>query len=333
MTPSKNLYAVNRLTALWALSESGLGGIMHAMKIPLTGFFVGGFAVVIIALIAHFSDKSMRAVLQSTLLVILVKAAVSPQSPFMAYIAVAFQGVTGALIFSFIPAFRPAALFFGFLALTESALQKFIVTTIIFGRSVWEALDIFMNGLLKDFHIAPDFSFSYWLILVFTLVHAVWGILLGAYAASIPGRIEIHSPEIIRRYRSGIKSHPVEAVIATGKKGKWLGLVMALVFTVSVLATSGMITQGLYVILRTIAIMLLLFMVIQPVTAWLLQSFEGKHKAKVEELVKQLPEIKNLVRPAYRLASENNNGLKKYRAFVFNLVVLSLMERDESEAL
>src|SRR4051812_9858770 len=101
MTSTKNLHAVSRLTALWALSESGLGGIMHAMKIPLTGFFVGGFAVIIIALIAHFSDKSLRAILQSTLLVILVKAAVSPQSPFMAYIAVAFQGVAGALIFSF----------------------------------------------------------------------------------------------------------------------------------------------------------------------------------------------------------------------------------------
>jgi len=39
---------------LWALSESGLGGMMFALKIPFTGFFVGGFAVVMLGLIAHF---------------------------------------------------------------------------------------------------------------------------------------------------------------------------------------------------------------------------------------------------------------------------------------
>jgi len=329
--PARNPYAVNRLTALWALSESGLGGIMHALKIPLTGFFVGGFAVVIIALIAHYSSRSFRVVLQSTLLVILVKAAVSPQSPFMAYIAVAFQGLTGALIFSSIASFRPAAVIFGFLALTESALQKFIVTTIIFGKSVWEALDIFMSGLLKDFHIPADFSFSYWLIVIYTIVHATWGIMMGWTVSGIPQQLDIQSPGIVQRYhRSGI-SHPVEAVLTKQKKNRWFTLVLILLFIVAVFATSGLMTKGLYVVLRTVAVMLILFAIIQPVTAWLLKNAEGRHKARVEELINQLPEIKNLVRPAYQLASESDHGIKKYKAFVLNLLVLSLMKEEKKE--
>lgn len=50
--------AIQRLTALWAFSESGLGGVVHALKIPFTGIMLGGFAVIIITLIAYFSEKS-----------------------------------------------------------------------------------------------------------------------------------------------------------------------------------------------------------------------------------------------------------------------------------
>ena len=128
---------IMRLTALWALSESGLGGAMHAFKIPFTGFFLGGFAILIVCLIAYHSTHKWKAIIQATLLVILIKATASPQSPPMAYVAVAFQGLIGALLFSIIPFFRLAAVLFGMLALLESATQKFLLTTLIFGKSMF----------------------------------------------------------------------------------------------------------------------------------------------------------------------------------------------------
>jgi len=48
---------VRQLTILWALSESALGGLMHALKVPFTGFFVGGFAVLLLILISWYSDS------------------------------------------------------------------------------------------------------------------------------------------------------------------------------------------------------------------------------------------------------------------------------------
>jgi len=69
---------------------------MHALKLPFTGFFVGGFAVLCIGLLAHISHKNAAVILRSTLLVVLVKAIVSPYSPPTAYLAVSFQGVIGA---------------------------------------------------------------------------------------------------------------------------------------------------------------------------------------------------------------------------------------------
>jgi hypothetical protein len=84
---------------LWALSESGLGGMMFALKIPFTGFFVGGFAVVMLGLIAHFSYSNYKKTVEATVIVLLVKATVNPHLPPPAYLAVAFQGFSAALLF------------------------------------------------------------------------------------------------------------------------------------------------------------------------------------------------------------------------------------------
>lgn len=69
---SSSDYLIARLTALWALAESGLGGYMHAMKIPFTGIVLGGTAIVVISLIAWFSTTPFKSIIRATLLVLLV---------------------------------------------------------------------------------------------------------------------------------------------------------------------------------------------------------------------------------------------------------------------
>lgn len=72
--------SVLRITALWAFSESAFGGILHALTVPLRGIFINAAAVLFISLIALFS-KSSKEILKSTLIVILIKALVSPHFP------------------------------------------------------------------------------------------------------------------------------------------------------------------------------------------------------------------------------------------------------------
>ena len=137
---------------------------MHALHLPLTGIFVGGAAVVIIALIAWYGKFSFRQVMQATLLVMLVKFAASPQSPPQAYVAVGFQGLAGAILYRLILNFTIASVLFGVIAMLESAVQKLIFMTLIYGRSLWEALDKFFEAIVKDFSLSASFSFSYWII-------------------------------------------------------------------------------------------------------------------------------------------------------------------------
>ena len=46
------------LILLWAFAESGIGGILHGLKLPFTGIFVGGIAVICIALLGFYDEQN-----------------------------------------------------------------------------------------------------------------------------------------------------------------------------------------------------------------------------------------------------------------------------------
>lgn len=332
---------IYQLTALWALCESGLGGIMHALQIPFTGFFVGGFAVLTIGLIAFYSTEISsrkmvtKHILQATLLVCLVKAAVSPQSPIGAYIAVVFQGLLGSLLYR-LPAFKITSVAFGLIALLESAFQKLLMLTIIFGKSFWQAIDIFFSGLLEDLALPENFSFSFWFILIYGIVYGLWGFLLGLWLGRLPSEIETRSKDVLIQYQQLNIPHSISNTTKRNKPQKLLLMLFILVFIVVVLLLSGnVINEVLYVVFRTIAVLLILFYLIQPFSKWVLarlfKNQSNEHKQKVEALISTLPDIKSFMNPAYIIASNRFSGFKKYKEFVLVLFILSLHQLKSGE--
>lgn len=327
--------SVMRLTALWALSESGLGGIMHAFKIPFTGFFLGGFAIVIITLLAGITTQKTKTILQATLLVVLVKAAASPHSPPMAYIAVGFQGLIGAVIYGLSPSLKFAAPWFGALALFESAIQKFLVMTLIFGKSVWEALDLFVNGILKDFHINSNFSFSYWVMGTYTLIYVLWGFIVGWWASGLWKRLHASQTQIIEQYQALPLVSTQEANTTKKKRTtKIWSAIFVLLFISSVFLFNNLGGKAGYAILRTIAALLLIWFVLNPILTWIIQRWLTKKKESEQQqlatILALIPELKILVQPAFQLAKSQKSGIGKYRAFVFNLLVLTLFANDQT---
>lgn len=319
-----NSLTIQRLTALWALCESGLGGWMHALKIPFTGFFVGGFAVVIISLIAHYSGRDARQILKSTLLVILVKAVVSPQSPFPAYIAVGFQGCAGALLFSTIPYYRFTSIFFAVIAMLESALQMLLITTLIFGKSIWQALDLFFENIIKDYHLPGNHGFSFWIIAAYAFIYALWGLLIGLWVGKLPERIakEInqHDMETVR----SLSNFPVHD--RKSYKKPFL-LVVTFAFIVMVFFSYGNMSKAIYVMLRTIALLLAFFVLINPLIKYILNKWfkkeNSKNAASVKSIIDMMPELSAYIKPAYIL-SKKNKRIKRYTSFLFLLIIFTL---------
>jgi len=178
------------LILVWAFAESGIGGILHALKLPLTGLLVGGIAVVCISLTAYWSGERRSAVLEALLTVILVKLAVSPHSPWQAYIAVMFQGYLGYLLFRGRKQFAFRSMLFAMLCMAESALQKLLMTWLIFGSDFLQALDQAAFSVIKSFGGSVSGSVVMWGFGMYLLTYLVAGAILGKWIPSIPLQVE-----------------------------------------------------------------------------------------------------------------------------------------------
>jgi hypothetical protein len=288
-----------QLTALWAFAESGLGGLMHAFKIPFTGIFVGGMAVLMLILLAH--QSTFKIIVQTTLLVMLVKLIASPQSPPPAYLAVAFQGFSAAIIYQLIPHKTTATLLFSILAMMESALQKVIVTTLIYGKAFWQAIDLFSASVLKEMGAISDFKLSWWLICGYCAIYFIWGIVIGFWGLSIQIRKEKTGSELLKFIAENQIQIPIQSSNNSKKVKRpilsYLSFFVILGMLITFYVTGFKSKELLYVLLRSLFALVILIFIINPIIKHLLLKWSEKQseqrKNELNQILNQLPVIKN----------------------------------------
>ena len=181
--------AIQRLTALWAFNEAGLGGLLHLWQVPFKGVLLAGFAVLYIKLLAQYSPTPGRTIIKALLVVLIIKAAVSPHSPITAYVAVSFQGLLGALLFQYSRFTAVNTYLLAVLALAESAMQRLLTLTLLFGQSLWQALGQWLNMALQALGQSPGNTptqMGYALAATYVGIYIVAGIAVGALAQWLP---------------------------------------------------------------------------------------------------------------------------------------------------
>jgi hypothetical protein len=321
--------SVLRITALWAFSESAFGGILHALTIPLRGLFISSAAVLFIALIALFA-KSNREILRATVIVILIKAAISPYSPLTAYLAVSLQGVLGYLLFSTKKFFKFSALLLGLLVLFFSGIQKIIVLTILFGNTLWKSVDIFISQvsieLFKINH--PEINYGYLLIAAYITLHLAAGIFIGIYAGRLPQKINYYKniiPDTIEN-KTGEEIPRKQK----RKKRRWYSRptgIFVIFISAGVIVFSYLspeleenVTLSVVVMLiRSLVITIVWYTLVAPVAMKLFQKFVAKRETAyskdLEEIISMFPRLKKIVNYCWKL-SKVRKGLTRIQYFL-----------------
>lgn len=173
MSELKNKYY--RIICLWILSECILGGIIHGLKIPISGLIVGSLSVICICLIGQYA-KEKNNIIYGALLVAIFKFILSPQSPITAYIALFFQGLLGELLFRKNKISNFKIYLFSIICLLESGIQRIIIMTVVYGKSLW----IVINETLEKFFTNTQFkSYSELFIFIYLCIHLIVGIGIG----------------------------------------------------------------------------------------------------------------------------------------------------------
>ena len=337
LLPEQRILAIQRLTALWAFSESGLGGLMHALQIPFTGLVIGGLAVIIITFIARLSVTGYSQILQCLPIVLIIKAMVSPYTPFPAYIAVSFQAITAMALFSIFRINLLSILLLAVITMLESAFQQLLILTLFFGRSFWKAADDMVALMARQLGSTVN-NGSFWLIAIYLLIYITGGIMVALMAYRIlrnffsenkngddlpdKGITPVYNlPEIPRRknFRSKIwllftvmlLLSVVLFFFAADAKHGWLSVIKALCWTLSAI--------------------LVWFMFISPLFSRLVLKVLHKKQTRYTESVSRIMGFLPVLRPLTAMAWQNtreHKGWKRIQFFFSTLVGWTLVYSD-----
>ncbi len=319
-----------KLTAIWAVSESGLGGLLHAAKIPFSGIFLGSFAIIIITYIAKSNTNRFNAIIKATLLVIAIKAIVSPHSPPMAYVAVTFQGLLGAIVYGSFGLNRFSSISIGAIALLESAFQKILTLTVIFGMGLWESIQQFFDGIQNKLQADWISELPWMFIILYGFLYFLVGIFAGNFAFVLPKKVLNTAMQMQGMELTTVdKPTPIKK-----KKRKRLWLIFGLlIFSSLVFIFSGMSNMALAIILRTFAVIIFFLFLFNPVFKYLMQKWINKEKRKNEKalhtIMALMPTIKNNVSLAQQLISKDVGVIKRSKSFVMYWLALSLYYTED----
>lgn len=330
--------AIERLTALWALNEAGLGGLIHALRIPFTALVVGSTAVILIALIAYFAERPARAIMKATMIVLLVKGAASPHTPLPAYGAVALQGFAGAALFAGLP-LRLAALLLGLLALLQGAVQKLVTMTIFYGRTLWEAVDTFGRWLLEKMGGAPEQIVpTAWFLMLYLGYYLLAGLVTGWLAGAIPGEIA----RALCHPRPRLFARAVELPIFDRARKRWWQrtpfkagaiLLLLLVSTMWLQPGPGHWLRGLKVLIRVIMVLGLWGGVVRPLGRNLLRRFrrreQATYEADVARVLAEFPALRQAAAQAWQYSRAA--GWRRWKVFLVELILLALTSHSAPE--
>jgi hypothetical protein len=340
LTSMRNPQAVLRLTALWAVVESGLGGLLHAFKLPLTGLVIGGTAVILITLIAHFAKKP-REILRATIIVLIIKALVSPHSPVGAYIAVSFQGVLGWLVYAIARPGYVSSIPYALLAMVESAIQKLLMLVLFFGKPLWTAVDSWGAWVIEKYfpsYADEGLSLSWTLVGGYVGAYILGGILIGVLAVQVHKAMFAYlreladKPIIFDKETTYVKE---DAQLPAKKKKKqrkffwWIGIAVVLGATIYFgnTADDAIISALLYFV-RTLAIVAIWYFLVGPLLAklfrkWLLGK-SSQYASDVEEVMELLPELKSTAKLEYARLLKTHSGFALYKQWLIGVLALSL---------
>ncbi len=311
---------LKRITALWAFSEAAFGGILHILKIPLTGLFLSVAAVIFISLLAYYSEDK-KIILESALLAVLVKAVVSPYTPLNSYFAIAVQAFLGYYLYTYIKSHRIATFLLGVLTLLYSAFQRLFMLTILFGFTFWESLNEFADYIVLQFYkfdTSSGFSFSMMIITLYAGIHLFAGIIVGLKASNIPRWVK----SAYDYYKSYYVFHLItlDHFLNNDKKGKkvkrWWQRpsgILFIIFCLFLLVFSYYLNNYnrfwgvVFMLLRSFTISFIWFSILSPIAI-------GKFKRFIEkEKFQHASEINNITDlfPSFRAIINNSWSVSK----------------------
>jgi len=288
-----------RITALWVISETFVGGVLHAVRMPLTGIVLAGLAVFWMCLLRHQTGRA-ESILRALVLVMIFKMLLSPHAPLGAFLSVGLQGLAGYLVFRFVPGFRVGAYALALFAYVQSALMRVVTLTVIFGMGFWEAVDVFVAQILAPTGVEPGVSWAGVLVAAYLALYVGGGVVAGYLCARIPQWYEPLAPT-----PEGAVPEEVERPEVAGRRRpRWLVPLGGAALLIGVSFVPILPDGFRAMLLRGGIILLVWFTVVAPLLRIVLFRWLRKRGSRlsgeIQAIAALLPEAERIVVRAWR---------------------------------
>lgn len=311
------------IITLWAVAECGLGGIMHALKIPFTGIVVGSLSVICLYFIAKYSEHKTKSIIEATATVLMIKLLASPHSPWQAYVAVSFQALMAIVLLSWKKISTVNIFAFTIITQLESAVQRILIMVLIFGNDFISALDKAIMQLVKWMGINYDGSLLWPVFFGYVSLHLLTGIVLGFWIPGMEADVDDMKRKVIE-----LPDHQ----IADKRKGNiriWMVLGLSLLLP---LAVAWILNDEslVYVFLRVLVITMAFIFVLTPVMKYFIKRFTNSNANhhQVNQVIAQLPELVGIYTSYIKWANVNYSGLAKIKHILIAVLYASIYRVD-----
>ncbi|MBX7240999.1 MAG: hypothetical protein K1X92_04560, partial [Bacteroidia bacterium] len=240
-----------------------------------------------------------------------------------------FQGLCAALLFSISINSRILFMVFGAITMMESAVQKLLVLTLIFGQTWWKALNAWTESVTQLFGVSTQSEGSTYIVGIYLGLFIIWGLILGNWMFYLPHQIR----EREQKYAHIIPEPSIEAPLKTGKKTTITAFILFIFLASGLwLSTEKGALSAFMLLVRTVVVVILWIYLILPVwqkfiQRWLIQQKE-KHQ-EISLVLNIIPHLSRYVKPLYQSIAANHKGVGKWKEFILSLIVLSLNGEKE----
>jgi len=309
---------IDKLTALWALNESGLGGFLHVFSTPFTGIIVGGISILLISLIAYYAEHKWKAILKALLIVLIIKMAVSPYSPFGAYVAVSFQALLGALLLTNFSWKGASLMVLGMVTFLESALQKLLILTIVYGTGFWQAINIYGVSVQKKLDFVSETSTTSVLVTTYLVVYGICGILAGFFIKDMIKIISNKKQKDFYLEPDDLSTEKSKSKKPFKSKVIWVWLFTVILIVLAFTFFGGELfgwKEGVYIMLRSFLILMLWYLVIGPFLLKVVQKYLRKKESQYKEDISNAMDLFPYFRQIIAFTWNETKHLKGYMRF------------------
>jgi hypothetical protein len=269
--------------------------------------------------------------------VLIVKAMVSPHTPFPAYIAVSFQALLGYALFSLLRVNFISILLLSTVAMLESAIQKLLIVTLFFGGSIWKAMDEMIALLARQFGSIVS-NGSYWVVGIYLVIYLAGGIFIAWLAYRTTKSFKTDNLSLI--LDTSEKQDPVligskGSAVKNNYKKLWILILLMIILSLALFVFAEDKKQGWLAVARTISwtvsAILIWFMLIGPLFTKaiqkILQKKQSRYSDEVLKTLSFLPVLRRLTALAWQ-QSKLHSGFKRWYFFFASLIHTTLTYSD-----